>query len=279
MKIILQLISYYFNLLAWINPKISGKQAFYLFAYPFKAKLKKSQQKFLNSAEQFKLNVENKNVQCYKWGKGKETILFVHGWQSHSYRWKPYINSFDKKKYTLYAFDAPGHGNSEGPFCSIPLYEKTMDALMSREGQMDHLIAHSIGSFACASYMYHHQYSPFSYISLASPFTANEFIADFRKRLQLTEKVHRHMSEYFIKYTGHPIQYYSHKTFNKAIKPKNTLIIHDKQDEATPYKNGIKLNQLMKKASMKVELLITDGFKHSLRNPSVLEKVIAFVNS
>lgn len=277
MKFILKIITFYLKAFSWINPRGSARHAFYLFAFPFKAKLQKHHHEFLNSSHRFSISFDNKKIQCYKWGNGKESVLFVHGWQSNSYRWKSYIQAFDKTQYTLYAFDAPGHGNSGGRICTIPLYEKTIDTLIREHGDMDHFIGHSIGSFACASFMFHQRYPVGSYISLASPYDANEFIADFNSKLKFTEKANQYLAEYFKSYAGYPISHYSHDTFLKRIKPRKTLIIHDKQDQTTSYENAYKMQHLLQKANRNVELVISDGFYHKLRNENLVLKVVDFL--
>ena len=277
MKILTRIIGVYFNLLTVIAPKLSAKQAFLLFCYPFKAKLKPHQQNFLKSGSTFKLKIQNKDVQYYSWGSGKEKVLFVHGWQSHSYRWKAYIQSFDFEKYTLYAFDAPGHGNSESKIGNIPLYEKAIETLINHTGQIHHFIGHSIGSFACASFVYHNEYPMKTYTSLAAPFDANEFIKEFNSQLKLSKRLEKNLRIYFKGFTGYHVEHYSLKTFVTKIKPKSTLIIHDLQDESTPHAGSKRLSELLKQSNVDVKLKITDGFKHNLRNQEVVEAVVSHI--
>lgn len=274
MKFIFKIIAFYFNLLSWISPKLSAKQSFNLFAYPFGAKLNPKQQSFLSTAKLFKVIVDGKNVQCYQWGNGKEKILFVHGWQSHSYRWKSYIGSLDKSKYSIYAFDAPGHGNSEGRICTIPLYEKAIQALIEKKGAIDHLVGHSIGSFACASFLFHHNYHVQTYVSLASPFHALEFLDDYVHKIKLSNRSIEYLLRHFKNYTTHPLAHYSQKTFCTALNAKRILIIHDKLDEATSYHNAQKTYDLLKENKQNVDLIITEGFRHSLRDAEIVTRVM-----
>ena len=277
MKSILKILRFYFNNLAKISPKTSGKHAFHLFGFPFKAKLKESHQQFLNTADKFKLDVDGKKIQGYQWGYGPESILFVHGWQSNSYRWKSFIERFDLTKYTLYSFDAPGHGNSEGRICTVPLYEKTIDALIKKQGTIHHFIGHSIGSFASTGYLFHNNYKPKTYVSLASPNGATEFIADFQRRLKLSPLAYQSLLEYFENYIGSKAEYYTQETFCKNIKPEASLIIHDQDDKATSFKNSVRMEEILRAEGQKVELVLTQGFKHNLRTIEVVDRVIRFI--
>ncbi|GLR17479.1 alpha/beta hydrolase [Portibacter lacus] len=277
MKILLNFISVYFNGLSWISPKTSARHAFNLFAFPFKAKLRDEHQEFLDTSEKFKLNVLGKVIQCYAWGQGDESILLVHGWQSNTYRWKSYINAFDKSRFTVYAFDAPGHGNSEGRICTIPLYEKVMEVLIEDKGPIDHFVGHSLGSFACASFIYHHNYPVQSYTSLASPFHAEEFFDNFESKINLSKRSKNHLVEFFQNYTSYPIKHYSLETFSQRKIAERTLIIHDKKDEATSYQNANKMKTLLENSNQEVKVVITDGLRHKLRSRKVEEMVVDFV--
>jgi len=277
MKLLLKIFELYFNTLSIFSVKASAKQAFHLFAFPFKAKLTENHQKFLNTSEKFDIDVDGKIIQGYKWGHGTESILFVHGWQSNTYRWKSIIEAFDQNKYTLYSFDAPGHGNSGGRICTVPLFEKTIEALIEKKGAMNHIIGHSIGSFSCAAFMFHKEYKPMSYVSLASPYSASEFINDFKNRLKLSPKTFKFLLEYFENYVGHPISHYNHQTFCLSINPEHTLIIHDKMDRATSYENSVKMHQHLLLAGRSVELVLTDGYRHNLRSGEVVKMVVKFV--
>ena len=277
MNVLFKILSYYFNGLSWILPKAASNQIFNLFAYPFSARLKPHQQLFLNTSKKFTVIVEDKDVQCYSWGSGTEKVLLIHGWQSNSYRWKNFIDKFNPTLFTIYAFDAPGHGNSHGNICTIPLYEKSIHALIKEKGNIHHLVGHSIGSFACSSYMYHNNYTVRSYVSLASPFSANEFLDNLLDKISLSDRSIECLVEKFKSYTSHPIDHYSLSNFFKEINANKFLIVHDDNDEATPYRNAQEVNTILLDREKNVELKITHGLGHKLNNPSVVKRVVDFI--
>jgi len=278
MKTISRILGLYFNTLSIIAPFKSAKQAFYLFCFPFKTKLRPYQQEFLNTSEKFILKVEEKNVFYYKWGQGHEKIVFVHGWQSHSYRWKSFIEQFDKNKFTLIAFDAPGHGNSESKISNIPLYEKSIKSLIEAIGDIDHFIGHSIGSFACASFIYHANYSIKSFTSLATPYSAHEFFEHFNNKLKMSSRMRKTLEDYFKNYTGYPVSHYSFKTFIQRLNTNSALIIHDKNDRSTSFKNSQLISEMLQKKSINTELIITEGLKHNLRSKKIVDSVETFIS-
>lgn len=273
MNFIKAFIGFYFNMLTLILPKAAGKQSFYFFCIPFKARLKPKQQEFLDTARKESLQLEGKHIQTYSWGEGANIILLVHGWQSNTYRWKTYIEGIDLSKHTVIGFDAPGHGNSEGLFSNVPLYEKTLRLIVEHFGIPNSIVSHSIGAFASMYFMRKNKISPDRFVSLATPFTAVQFVEVFKSELNVSDKLVRHMKSYFLDYTTHPIEYFSLQNFVEGVQSK-TLIIHDKSDESTGVDNSQRLHELMSNA----DLEITEGYGHRLKNKKVVDRVVAFVS-
>ncbi len=268
------IIGTYLDLLSNLIPKLSGKQAFYLFCIPFKAKLNKSQQAFLNGSTKKRLNVDGQEIQTYRWGEGPKILLLVHGWQSNTYRWKNYIEHFDKKEYTIIGFDAPGHGNSDGLICNVPLYEKALMAVVSHYGKPACIISHSIGAFSSLYFLYKNKYAVDKLITMASPYSAIQFVEHFKRELKVNDKTIGLLNRYFEKYTGHPTSYFSIQQFAPSIRSK-TLIIHDEEDQTTQVQNAIDLHGYIKAS----EYFPTKGFGHKLKSTVVIDKVSQFVAS
>jgi len=273
MQFIKTIVGTYFNLLAQISPKSAGKQSFYFFCIPFKAKLKPNQQEFLDTATNASLKLDTgKTIQTYEWGKGAKLILFVHGWQSHSYRWKAYIDRLNKSEYKVIAFDAPGHGNSEGFISNVPMFDKAISAVVGQYGLPYAIVAHSIGAFSSMYYMSRRDVKIKKFVSMASPHSVSEFVSVYRSELKLSEKLTKHLKAYFQVYTSHPAEYFSIENFSKDIKAES-LLIHDKQDSSTSFTNTEKLHEVIENST----LHLTDGLGHRLRSVELIEKVCEFI--
>ncbi len=271
-KFFIRLIGIYLNTLSLIAPKLAGKQCFYIFCIPFKAKLKPRQQAFLNTGNPSDVDVDGIQVKKYTWGKGPRHILFVHGWQSNAYRWKNYIDSMDHEAFTLHAFDAPGHGNSGSLYANVPLYEKALLNIVAEIPNLDSIVAHSIGSFACFYYLHEHQPRINKFISMAPPFRVDEFVGEYRKQLGLWDRPVKHMVDYFVTYAGKEVYYFD----LDKLAPKltyETLLIHDLYDKDTDYKHSERLHDIMQDAT----LFSTDSFGHKLKSPVVIRKIIDFI--
>lgn len=80
-------------------------------------------------------------------GKGKEAIIFVHGWTSNRDFWAGQTNSYFGQ-HTI-AIDLPGHGKSDKPKVnySIEYFAKSIQAVMKKTGvKKAVLVGHSMGT-------------------------------------------------------------------------------------------------------------------------------------
>src|SRR3978361_1438008 len=105
-KLPLRLLGAYLNTLAIFSPKLAGKIGYNIFSTPQAPPVTDKHHDFFNSGEKEAFEYEGNKIQTYRWGHGPLKILFLHGWESHSFRWKKYIEAFDQKEFTLYALDA-----------------------------------------------------------------------------------------------------------------------------------------------------------------------------
>src|SRR5688572_30741672 len=99
------LVGIYLNKLAHILPKAASKQGFKLFCHPFRSPIKAYHKQFFNTADMFSFEHDGTTIQGYRWGNGPRKVLFLHGWQSHTFRWKNYIQSLPHDEYSIYSID------------------------------------------------------------------------------------------------------------------------------------------------------------------------------
>src|SRR5262245_38162541 len=64
-------------------------------------------------------------------GKGREALVFIHGWTCNLTFWKPQIEAF-KSKTRVIAIDLPGHGDSDKPHIdyTMDLFARAIDAVL-----------------------------------------------------------------------------------------------------------------------------------------------------
>lgn len=272
-NIALKTVGHYLNLHAHIRPKQAAAIGLNLFCRPFAKKLKPNQKQYLKEAKYSELNYDQIKIQTYRWGNGPKTILFVHGWASHSYRWRSYIEALVKQNYTVYAFDAPGHGLSHGNYLTLPNYSALIEQFTAQIGQIDAIAGHSFGGYAILYWLY--SYKPSSDIKtviMAAPGEVSDFMNYYQAQLGLSSKIQHHLDLEFKQRVGKTPQDFSSPLLAKDFNHP-AFIVHDRDDKDTQYQYSEKLHRAWKGS----QLLLTDGLGHSLKSNEVRQKVLNFL--
>lgn len=263
----------YINLMTSVFPGHAAALGFRLFCYPFRSQIKPYQRRFFNSAEQSELEHEGIKIKTYRWNNGSKKILFLHGWQSHSFRWKNYVEALQGTDYTLYAIDAPGHGLSSGNFLTVPLYSDIVEKFIHQVGGVDAIISHSLGSFTALYTLHRLPLLPVKkMVLLASPGEATEFISFYQKTLDLSPRAIENIKDHFETVIAERVEYFSAPKFAQSLSIPG-LIIHDEDDDETSFRHSEAIHKAWKKSTLQ----LTKGLTHNLKSPSIVEAVIDFV--
>lgn len=274
-KIVQSSIGFYLNSAAYIAPNYTARFGFNLFCYPFAKKLKPHQKAYLEKAKYIQLEYEEKKIETYKWGTGSKKIVLIHGWASHSYRWKTYIEQLIKDDYTVYAIDAPGHGLSQGNYLTLILYTNLINEFIAKIGSLDAIIGHSIGGFAVLYLMHlHPEMSSTKAVIMGAPGEVADFFDFYQSSLGLNKKAMQLISTEFIERIGK-----NPSDFSSPLLAKNILnpcfIIHDENDKDTDYRYSVKLHEAWKNSKLK----LTKGLGHGLKSKALEEEIIDFLDS
>mgnify|MGYP000424140906 CR=1 FL=1 len=272
-QVILKGVGTYLNTLSYISPQKAAEKSFDIFCTPHAKPIQPHQQEFLDTAEQFTLSFEEKQIQCYRWGNGPISVLFLHGWQSHTFRWKKYIEALPKDEFTVYSLDGPAHGNSEGKIFNIPMYKRLVDKFLLDVIQPDVVVGHSMGGFS-ALYAFHDspEKSPEKLVVMGSPGMASDFITIFEDMLGLSTRARTGMVNYFKNTLGKDPEFYDAAAFAKQQRATG-LVIHDVGDEDVPVKYGREIHNNWPDS----EYWETKGFGHKLRDEQVVTRVVDFI--
>ena len=272
-KIMPKAIGAYLNTMSYVAPGRVGEIGFNIFCSPISPPLKAHHRQWLGTARQFGFESDGARLQGYRWGSGKKKVFFLHGWQSHSYRWKKYVEAFSGEDYSLYAFDAPAHGLSKGRYANIPLYSNAIEAFFGQVGQADVVVSHSMGSISMLHALYNCPHLEVGRLVLmGSPGEANDFIEFYQKLTGLSDRTFKFIIDYFVKTLHHDPAYYSAPVFATGAKIPG-LIIHDEGDEEAPYRHAVRIHQAWPQS----KLVTTRGYGHNLRVPEVVDMVKEFV--
>lgn len=261
------------NTLAYIAPQKTARIGFELFCRPIRPTISAKQRAFLSSGRHETFEYKGTNIQTYRWGNGDKKLLMLHGWQSHTYRWRAYIEHLSME-YSVYGLDAPGHGLSAGKLLSVPLYSEVIEEQIKRIGEVDAIITHSLGGFAAFYSFYRNPSLPVSkLVTLASPGEAQEFFDFYTNMLRLTKKSTELVVGHFEKTFQKDPSFFSAPAFAETLEIPG-LIIHDEEDAETPFYHAERIHSAWKSS----RLIKTKGYGHNLRAQEVINAVIRFVN-
>lgn len=272
-KALRTLIGLYLNTLAVLAPARAARKGFELFCRPMRTPVTPKQLSFFDTAQKFKIHLDGVTAQGYRWGNGPRRVLFLHGWQSHTYRWKPYIEALPKDKFTVYSIDAPGHGLSSGNFLSVPLYSKLIQTFIQQHNGLHAVVGHSLGGFSLLHALYEAPtLQVHRIILLAPPGEATEFISVFQKTLKLSARTVGLVIEHFRRQYNVGPDFFSAKRFAEGLSVKG-LIIHDQDDVEAPYHYASSLQEAWKTA----RLITVRGYGHNLKSATVVTEVVNFI--
>lgn len=274
-KLIAKFIGIYFNLATCIVPKKTREQAFRLLSKVKRVPISEQGAVFFESGTTTYYEVQGYHTALHHWGGGPKRILFLHGWMSHSERWREFVEVLDPDHYTCFALDAPGHGNSEGNMLNLELYRQAYELALKKTGEVDVLVAHSFGSLVAAyQYLYDQEVSVNSYVIMGSP-SGMDFIYQYsRDTLGLSQAMMRNLAIKANEVLKVPVEKLHLSEFLKEnVCPK--LVVHEISDPITPIepiRKGVA-------GGTSVSHLFTNGLDHTLKSQEVIKRVIDFIET
>jgi pimeloyl-ACP methyl ester carboxylesterase len=264
----------YFNTLSFISGPYTAKRAFRTFCKVRKGRVLPGQVSFLEGAKHQKESIAGFEVQTYRWeGKGS-TVLLVHGWESNTHTWHKLIGHLKENDFNIVAFDAPGHGYSEGSYLHVPLYSECLYHMI-KQYNPQHLVAHSVGGLTAIYTLARHQETSVKkLVTIGAPSEFYEIMAHYRQLLKLNGLVMQALDDYVKKRFGFRIREFSGSHFAGSLQQKG-LLIHDRLDTVAPYHAS---EQVHSKWTNSV-LVSTRGFGHSMHQDSVNKQIVDFLFS
>ncbi|MFN5170152.1 MAG: alpha/beta fold hydrolase [Cyclobacteriaceae bacterium] len=272
-QLLLPVLGFYLNVLSWLAPRKAGRTGFAWFCTPVRSPLTPAHHQFFATAETTDLAVANEKIRVYRWGRGPRKVLFLHGWQSHSFRWKNYIEALPMDEYTVYALDAPAHGLSTGTWLHLPKYTAVVQAFFERHGEVDTLIGHSFGSFAALYALYLNPALPVHKLALTgTPGEVEDFMTFYQKMLRLTNRTMGLIYAEFVRQVDRYPSFFSAPRFAETLKLPG-VIIHDVGDTDTPFHHAERIHRAWSGST----LIVTEGLGHNLRSARVVERILELV--
>lgn len=266
------------NLLSGVSPALAGRAAFKLFCTPRRLPLRDEDWAFLQTAEQQTFEMEDIPIRVYRWPALAETadsrtVLFAHGWESHSGRWRKFVAPLQKVGFTVLALDAPAHGLSGGRFINLPLYSRILAGFMARQGVPDALVGHSLGAAAVVMSM-----GAFGAprvrkaVVMGSFAESSRVLRDFGLLLGLYPAVLAAVDDEIVRRSGIPIEAYSIPGKAALLRDVQGLVLHDADDDVAPAAEGRAIAE-----AWQARYVETQGLGHRMQGKAVVQAVTDFL--
>jgi pimeloyl-ACP methyl ester carboxylesterase len=261
-----------FAVLGRTAPGLAAWWALDLFFTPHGRRSSRRGRAFLASGRRFDVRVEGQRVAGWSWGRGPNVYL-LHGWAGVGGQMAAFGPPLVANGFRVVAFDAPGHGASEGRRSSIVHFARALRAIAAHEGEAYAVIAHSLGAAATV-----HALSEGLRVSRAvfvGPTAGPRDWADhFRNHLGIPTHVMDAMRERSERWLGFSWEQFDIPRLAQS-QALPLLVFHDRHDLEVPWKDGAAIAAAWPGA----RLVTTTGLGHRriLRDQGVVREAVSFV--
>jgi pimeloyl-ACP methyl ester carboxylesterase len=268
------------NLMHVINARWAAASAIDLFTRPYGRRHRKDPE-IWKEAQPLRLSSGGLTLQGYQWNPdspGQRQLLIIHGFGGNSRAFDRFIRPALRLGYSVVAYDAPGHGNSQGNRLNVIIYKWMLQDVLKQHGHFDAYIAHSLGAMSLALAMEEGVANHAAKIVLVAPLVEASRAADsFFSFLELPEALRTHFEAEIEKRAGYSLRWFSLPRILPGLSGK-VLWVHDETDLTTPYAD---VYPLMEVSPPGVEFFITRGLGHSAiyRDNKVRKKIIDFLDA
>lgn len=245
-RIILKYYKTKLQLLERLSPEKAAAAALQLFFTPFANQRKLERPAIFHKAEKLSFVFEGNTIKGFRWlspTPNARIILVCHGMNSCSYRFEKYVQLLAQHHFTVLAFDAQAHGQSEGKILNAVVYADLILQIENTYGPVYGIIAHSVAGLA-TSFAAEQWGQTNKKIVLIAPATETVTAIDnFFMMLHLKPSFRAVFDAMVKKQRGHLPAWYSAARAIQHTTAK-TLWIHDEHDKICPYKDALAVKNM-----------------------------------
>lgn len=255
-----------------ISPRLALKFGLALFYKPIKFPRPKREAELYKSANKDFFQYEGRNIRTYEWKNGNKKVLLVHGWSGRGTQMNKIIEAFADNEFSVYSFDAPAHGESEGKTTHMYEFVESIQKMEQKFGEFDLIIGHSMGGVATLNAINRGVKSPKVAI-IGTPNLIRNVISDFCMNINFSDK----MIPLIVKYIEDRYEENIYSVSSEFVGSNigiPILIIHDENDVDVQYSEALSI----KSKVINSELFSTKGLGHRLvlANEKVIDKLLDF---
>jgi pimeloyl-ACP methyl ester carboxylesterase len=255
------------------SPRVASRIALDLFMTPRRFRAPERERTLLAEARPFEVVLgDSTTIRAWSWGEGP-LVLLVHGWEGRGSQLSAFVPPLIADGYRVVAFDAPGHGASDGNRSSLPHFAYALRGVVDATAEPHAIIAHSLGC-AAATLAVRDGLAARRLVFIAPPLEPVDYTVRFGEILDLDRAVidglQRRIEERFMRKWSD----YSLSLMAKEMTAP-LLVVHDREDRETFWTEGNALAEVWPGA----RLMTTTGLGHRrvLRDAAVIEEATRFV--
>ncbi|MBA4257608.1 MAG: hypothetical protein C0446_00465 [Chitinophaga sp.] len=264
-----------------VSPEKAATEAFDLFCTPYKSKKSPKIPPIFHQSLPVSVDIGGITARGFQWKSElaqARKVLIVHGFSSYSYKFEQYILALIKEGFEVLAFDAPGHGISDGKRIHSLIYRDTILAIEANFGPLYGVIAHSMGGLAAALAFESMLNTSERKLVLIAPATETKSaIENLFTLIPVKPAVKQAFHQYVTNLAGKPISYFSVARVVRTLKAR-VLWIHDETDTICTFKD---VEPLLSETIPSTEFFITKGLGHNqvYKEASTRDRILAFIQS
>lgn len=264
-----------------VSPEKAATEAFDLFCTPNKSRKTPKIPPIFHQSLPVSVEVGGITARGFQWKSElaeARKILIVHGFNSCAYKFEHYVLSLIKEGFEVLAFDAPGHGISDGKRINSLIYRDTILAIEANFGPLYGIIAHSMGGLAAALAFEIMLDTNKRKLVLIAPATETKTaIENLFALIPVKPTVKQAFYYYVTNLAGKPISYFSVARVVRTLNA-HVLWIHDETDTICTFKD---VEPLLKETIHSTEFLITKGLGHNqvYKEFSTRDRILHFIQS
>ncbi|MEM8963093.1 MAG: alpha/beta fold hydrolase [Acidobacteriota bacterium] len=256
-----------------LSPAIAGRLAAPMFLTPPRPKRPAWEDERLATARPWRLTLANgRSVAAWRWLGDGPTVVLVHGWGGRGSQLSAMAAPLVEAGFSVVAFDAPGHGDSDGRRSSLVAMSSALHAVAAASAPLAGVVAHSAGATATAMVLANGLDIP-RIVFVGPGVEPVTFTHAFADHLGLSEPARRSMQERIERHVGIRLD----EIDPLALAPDfdiPLLTFHDHEDRETPFDGAQRLTAAWPDA----ELRPTRGLGHRriLRDNTVVAQTVRF---
>ncbi|MCG6969177.1 MAG: alpha/beta hydrolase [Gammaproteobacteria bacterium] len=264
-----------FAVLNRVSPRWGARLAYRLWFTSPRFDEPERERRWREKAHSFFLPHEHGPLAVYQWGQGPAVVL-VHGWSGRGAQLGAFAQPLVQRGFSVVAFDAPGHGQSQGKQTNVFEVAAALAAVAEKTGPVCAIIAHSFGTMA-TTLAIQQGLQLDKIVCISAPTSGLFLVESFCETFALSQTTMTLFKHRLEKEFGTDLwqRIASDQQVTNSRIP--ALIIHDKDDRDVPWQ----WSEHLAKAWPSSHLWLTHGLGHRriLRNPAVVDAVSEFIVS